>query len=71
MGDAMVGLSLQGIAGLNWYSIRNASDPQIANPNNDIKAANTQAGNIYSTYGGITTAGSVIASWAIVASQFS
>ena len=32
MGDAMVASALQGIPNLSWYAVRNASDPQIANP---------------------------------------
>jgi C1A family cysteine protease/nucleoside phosphorylase len=66
MGDAMVGNALQGISGLQWYSIRNASDPQIANPNHDIKAAQKQAGEIYAKYGAFTTAASAIATWAVI-----
>jgi len=66
MGDAMVADALQGIAGLAWYAVRNASDPQIANPTNNIKQAAESAAQIYAKYGGLTTAGSVIASWAIV-----
>lgn len=66
MGDAMVASALQGIDGLEWHAIRNASDPQIPNPNNDIKAADEQAAQIYARYGGLTTAASVIASWAVV-----
>jgi len=66
MGDAMVASALQGISGLTWHAVRNASDPQIANPNNNIKAADEQAAQIYAKYGGLTTAASVITSWAIV-----
>jgi len=42
MGDAARGFALDGWSGgkgRSWYSIGNASDPQIANPNNDIRAA--------------------------------
>ena len=42
MGDAMVASALQGIPDLVWHAVRNASDPQISNPNNDIKAADEQ-----------------------------
>jgi hypothetical protein len=66
MGDAMVASALQGIDGLSFHAIRNASDPQIPNPNNDIKAADKQAAQIYAKYGGLTTAASVIVSWAVV-----
>ena len=72
MGDAMVANAMQeatqSLPHLTWYSIRNASDPQIPNPRNDIQAAEKEASQIYSRYGGLTTAASVIASWAVVAS---
>jgi len=66
MGDAMVADALQGIPGLSWHSVRNASDPQIPNPNNNIEQAEQKAAQIYAKYGGLTTAASVITSWAIV-----
>jgi hypothetical protein len=66
MGDAMVASALQGIAGLSWYAVRNASDPQIPNPTNNLKEAEQQAAQIYAKYGGLTTAASVITTWAIV-----
>jgi nucleoside phosphorylase len=66
MGDAMVGQALQSFADLKWYAIRNASDPQIPNPSNDIDAANKSAGQIYTRYGSFTTAGSAIATWAVL-----
>jgi nucleoside phosphorylase len=66
MGDAMVGQALQGHAGLKWFAIRNASDPQMPNPDHDIEAAKKAAGDIYSKYGAFTTAASVIASWAVI-----
>jgi len=66
MGDAMVADALQAQAGLSWYSIRNASDPQIANPTGDMTTANHEAAMIYSRYGGLTTAASAIATWAII-----
>ena len=66
MGDAMVASALQGIPNLSWYAVRNASDPQIANPNNNIKEAGDTAAQIYAKYGGLTTAASVIATWAII-----
>jgi hypothetical protein len=70
MGDAMVASALGGIAGLTWYAVRNASDPQIPNPDNDIEAADKQAAQIYAKYGGLTTAASVVTSWAIVYAPF-
>jgi hypothetical protein len=66
MGDAMVANALQGISGLSWYAVRNASDPQIPNPTDNIKEAEQQAAQIYAKYGGLTTAGSVITTWAIL-----
>ncbi len=66
MGDAMVGLAMQAFPNIAWYSIRNASDPQIPNPTGNMTKASQQAASIYARYGGLTTAASVIASWAIV-----
>jgi hypothetical protein len=66
MGDAMVASALQGISGLTWFAIRNASDPQIPNPTNNLKQAEEQAAQIYAKYGSLTTAGSVITTWAIL-----
>ena len=71
MGDAMVASALQGIPGLAWHAIRNASDPQIPNPNHNIEEADQQAAQIYAKYGGLTTAGSVIATWAVIHSGIS
>ena len=65
MGDAMVGLIAHSRR-LPWYAIRNASDPQIANPQNNIKEAGDVAGTIYTDYGAFTTAASVIATWAVL-----
>ena len=62
----MVGQALQAHPGLKWFAIRNASDPQMPNPSNDIEAANKAAAEIYSKYGAFTTAASVIASWAVI-----
>lgn len=70
MGDAMVGFALQEFHDLQWYAIRNGSDPQIANPSGDIEAAKKQAGEIYAEYGAFTTAASVIAAWAVLDSTF-
>jgi hypothetical protein len=66
MGDAMVANALQSVSGVSFYSIRNASDPQIANPNHNIEQASKQAALIYAKYGGLTTAASLIATWAII-----
>ena len=70
MGDAMVGNALQDFPNIQWYAIRNASDPQIPNSNHDIKAANKEAGRIYADYGVYTTAASAIATWAILHTAF-
>jgi hypothetical protein len=66
MGDAMVARALQGFDSIAFYSIRNASDPQIPNPQKNITKAGQQAAQIYAKYGGLTTAASVIAAWAVV-----
>ena len=66
MGDAMVASALQGIPNLSWHAVRNASDPQIPNPANNITEAAKTAAQIYAKYGGLTTAASVIATWAII-----
>jgi nucleoside phosphorylase len=66
MGDAMVASALQGIPNLSWHAIRNASDPQIPDPENKISQAGDAAAQIYAKYGGLTTAASVIATWAII-----
>ena len=66
MGDAMVANALESLHGITWYSIRNASDPQIPNPTHDMTTASRQAASIYARYGGLTTAASVIATWAVI-----
>jgi nucleoside phosphorylase len=70
MGDSMVGHAMQDCPGVDWYAVRNASDPQIANPDGDINAANHKAGQIYAEWGAFTTAASAIASWAIIDARF-
>jgi nucleoside phosphorylase len=71
MGDAMVAQVMQQqFPQVEFYSIRNASDPQIPNPNNNIEQAHEQSTDIYSKYGAFTTAGSVIAAWAVIATTF-
>jgi hypothetical protein len=62
----MVATALQSVPGIAWYAIRNASDPQIPNPGDNIEQAGQEAGKIYSRYGGLTTAASIIATWAII-----
>jgi len=66
----MVGDAMQEISSIKWYSIRNASDPQIPNPSNNIQAAKHQAGEIYLEYGAFTTAASAIATWAVIDASF-
>jgi hypothetical protein len=66
MGDAMVANALQSFKSMSWHAIRNASDPQIPNPNNKIKEAAKESAVIYAKYGGLTTAASLIATWAII-----
>jgi nucleoside phosphorylase len=70
MGDAMVAQALQAFTHIKWYAIRNASDPQISNPSGNIEAAKKQAGEIYTKYGAFTTAGSAIATWAVIDTTF-
>jgi nucleoside phosphorylase len=70
MGDAMVGDALSTEAGLSWFAIRNASDPQIPDPTGNIQAAKKTAGQIYMEYGAFTTAASAIAAWATVTAFF-
>ena len=71
MGDAMVGQTLTALGGVRWYAIRNASDPQIPVPSNmPGKTPDQESDYIYATYGAITSAASVIASWAILAATF-
>ena len=70
MGDAMVGHAMQDCPGVDWYAVRNAPDPRIPNPQGDIEAANHQAGRIYAEWVAFTTAGSGIATRAIVDARF-
>jgi kumamolisin len=69
MGDAMVGDALAR-SGVDWFAIRNASDPQIPNPKHDIEAAKQAAGKIYLEYGAFTTAASAIGTWATLVGYF-
>jgi len=72
MGDATLGLAISqlGAGAPPWMAIRNASDPQIANPNNDMAAAKKEAERIYGKYQMVTTASSVVASWAATVAHF-
>jgi nucleoside phosphorylase len=74
MGDAVLGLALSNWTppeALSWVSIRNASDPQINDPSGNIQKASKTAESIYETYQEITTAGSVVATWATIIAQLS
>jgi hypothetical protein len=51
---------------VSFYSIRNASDPQIPNPDGNINEASKRAALIYAKYGGLTTAASLVATWAVI-----
>jgi nucleoside phosphorylase len=66
MGDAMVANAMQAFPNIAWHAIRNASDPQIPNPGKNIRTAGERAAQIYARYGGLTTAASLIATWAII-----
>jgi nucleoside phosphorylase len=66
MGDAMVISTLQQFRNIQFFAVRNASDPQIPNPDNDIEKAAIESINIYNKYGALTTAASVVATWAII-----
>jgi hypothetical protein len=70
MGDAMIGNTMQQFPNLKWHAIRNASDPQIPNPENNIEKAAEESTQIYSKYGVFTTAASVIATWAVIQASF-
>jgi hypothetical protein len=71
-GDATVGRALANFPAVEWYAIRNASDPQVpmnGTTQQDYRQADAEAGSIYRKYGGYTTAASVVATWAIIASS--
>jgi nucleoside phosphorylase len=70
MSDAMVAMAMAAFPSVEFHSIRNASDPQIPNPTGNIETANKDAGQIYTKYGPFTTAGSAIATWAVLAAKF-
>jgi nucleoside phosphorylase len=70
MGDAMIGNAMQQFPNVKWHAIRNASDPQIPNPDGNIQKAAEESTQIYSEYGVFTTAASVIATWAVIQASF-
>ena len=71
MGDATLGLAMTqvGAGAPKWIAIRNASDPQIPNPDDKISEAHQKGTEIYARYQCITTAGSVVASWAVAIAE--
>jgi nucleoside phosphorylase len=67
MDDATLPLALADIkSDVTWLSIRNASDPQVAQMQS-LKAEKAWAEEIYEKYGYWTTIGSAIACWAAIA----
>ncbi|RKP46946.1 hypothetical protein [Trinickia fusca] len=54
---------MESVPGLPWYAIRNGSDPEIQNTNDNMTEAGEQASQIYAKYGGLVTAARVIATW--------
>jgi uridine phosphorylase len=68
MDDAACGVAMQhiGVGAPKWYSIRNASDPQMPQ-GASIEAEDSAAAKIYQDKGFTTTVGSAIACWALVA----
>jgi hypothetical protein len=71
MGDAMIGYAMQQFPNVRWHAIRNASDPQIPDPEDNIGKARDLSTQIYSKYGVFTTPASVIATWAVIQASFS
>jgi len=67
MGDAMVAWALEpNMADVQFFAVRNASDPQIPNPDNDMKEAGDRSSAIYKKYGALTSAASLVATWSII-----
>ena len=50
-----------------WLSVRNASDPQMDGP--DLATETAQAAAIYEKYGQITSWGSALVCWALIANR--
>ena len=68
MDDATLPLALEDIGNPpRWCSIRNASDPQVSSSIGDLQAQARWASKVYKQYGYWTTAGSAIATWAVIA----
>lgn len=69
MGDAMVAWALQpNFADVQFFAVRNASDPQIPNPDNNMAEAGDRSSAIYKKYGALTSAASLVATWSIITS---
>ncbi len=71
MGDASLGLVITGMGqgAPAWAAIRNASDPQIDGTLPPSEQSNL-AFQIYTKYGGVTSAASVLATWQLVCSRY-
>lgn len=67
MGDAVLGLAMGDLSSAPlWTSVRNASDPQVSG---DPQRARETAEDIYDEYQDVTTAGSVVVTWATLVGQ--
>ena len=68
MDDAALGLALaDATSPPEWLSVRNASDPQMDGP--DLATETAQAAAIYEKYGQITSWGSALVCWALIANR--
>jgi nucleoside phosphorylase len=71
MDDATLPLALSAIAQVKappaWLSIRNASDPMVPSSIGSLEEQSKWASQIYSKWGYVTTIGSAIACWAVIA----
>lgn len=68
MDDATLPLALSTVPNPpEWLSIRNASDPQVPSSLGDLEAQKKWASKIYEKWGYLTTVGSAIACWAVIA----
>lgn len=68
MDDATLPLALSTVPNPPpWLSIRNASDPQVPSSIGDLEAQKKWASAIYEKWGYLTTVGSAIACWAVIA----
>jgi len=71
MGDASLGLVISdlGANAPRWAAIRNASDPQIDGTLSPSQQG-SEAYTIYTTYGALTTAASVLAAWSLICAYY-